>query len=305
MTRRRERKRIAALDPQTDFHEIFRNMATQELGWEHRFGLSFAFYRIFAVPRMAKLLAYTGHIQARPVKRMYDTGLLMYDLSYHGPEHPRGREVIRKLNTMHRRWQIENEDYLYVLASLVVVPIRFMDEYGWRRATAQEREANVLFYRRVGELMAIRDSPSTESEFEQFFDEYESRHLAPSDDGRSLMDATKPVAEDWFAGPLTFLADPFTRVLLGEHLSRCLGQQAAPFWARALVRAALTARAVALCVAPILRIPLITPEDPIGPYEGGYAMADLGVDSATADPERGHGSSQFDSAVRSSCRETP
>lgn len=282
MSRRQERKRIAALDPRTHYHEIFKQMATQELGWEHRFGLSLAFYRIFAVPRMAKLLAYTGNIQARPVKRMYDTGLLMYDLSYHGPDHARGREVIRKLNTMHRRWQIEDEDYRYVLASLVVVPIRFMDEFGWRHPTAQDREANVLFYQRVGELMAIRDIPSTYEEFERFFDEYEAEHLAPSDDGRSLMNATKPVAEDWFPGSLTFLADPLTRVLLGEDLARCLGQQPAPLWARSLVRAALTVRGTALRVAPILRIPLITPGDPVGPYQDGYTLDDLGTTRATA-----------------------
>ena len=287
MNRRQEKRRIAALDPETDYHEIFKHMATQDLGWEHRFGLSFAFYRIFAVPRMAKLLAHTGHIEARPIKRMYDTGLLMYDLSYHGPEHPRGREVIRKLNTMHRRWEIANEDYLYVLASLVVVPVRFMDEYGWRHPTAKEREANLAFYCRVGELMAIQDVPSTMQDFERYFDAYEAQHLAPSDDGRRLMNATKPVAEDWFPGPLTILADPLTRVLLGERISRCLGQDPAPAWARVLVRSALTIRGVALRVVPVLRIPLITPGDPVGPYEKGYTLDDLGPTGATAAESRG------------------
>lgn len=276
MSRRQRARQIATLDPRAEYHEVFKFMATQDLAWEHRFGLNLAFYRIFAVPRMAKLLVHTGEIEQRPVKRTYDTGLLMYDLSFYGPEHPRGREMIRKLNRMHRRWQIGNEDYLYVLAALVVVPMRFIDEYGWRHPTAQEREANFCFYHRVGELMAIRDIPATAEDMDQFFDAYEARHLAASEDGRLLMDATKAVAGNWFPRPLAFLADPIPRVLLGDDISRCVGQEPAPVWARALVRGLFAGRRLVRRVMPHRRGPLHLPGDPAGPYNEGYTLEDLG-----------------------------
>lgn len=286
-SRRHERERIAALDPERNYFEIFRFMATRDLGWEHRSGLNLAFYRIFAVPHMAKLLVHTGHIQAAPIKRTYDTGLLMYDLSYHGPEHPRGREVIRKINAMHRRWDIANEDHLYVLSAIAVLPLRFMDDFGWRSPTRQERQANFAFYRRVGELLGIRELPSTGAEFERLFDEYEAKQLAFSDEGRQLFRATQTVVADWFPGPLGVLADPFTKVILGDEVSRCLGQTPAPTWTRGLVRGALTVRRLAIRHTPIESRSLITPGDPVGPYESGYALDVLGAEEAVAT----HGSS--------------
>ena len=46
----------------------------------------------------ARLLLDTGEISERPIKRGYDTGIIMYELIYHGFEHPRGRQMVAALN---------------------------------------------------------------------------------------------------------------------------------------------------------------------------------------------------------------
>lgn len=68
-----------------------------------------------------------------------------------------------------------------------------------------------------------------------------------------------------------------TRVLLGDRVSRSLGQESAPGWARVLVRCTLQVRCLVLRVAPPLRRPLIMPGDPVGPYGNGYTLAELGL----------------------------
>jgi hypothetical protein len=154
-------QRLAALDPQTDDHEIYRTTALMEFPWEMRFGLNLAFYRTFAAPRIAALLAHTGEMERQPQKRAMDSGMFMYELIEHGLDHERGKEVVRRLNQMHRRWDIDNEDYVYVLAAFVVAPTRFIDENGWRKLTPVEREATASFYRQLGRHMAIRDLPES------------------------------------------------------------------------------------------------------------------------------------------------
>ena len=36
------------------------------------------------------------------------------------------------MNRMHGRYAISNDDYLYVLSTFVLVPIRWNHAYGWR-----------------------------------------------------------------------------------------------------------------------------------------------------------------------------
>lgn len=42
------------------------------------------------------------------------------------------------MNQMHGSYDISNEDMLYVLATFVVTPVRWLDEYGWRKMTDNE-----------------------------------------------------------------------------------------------------------------------------------------------------------------------
>ena len=62
---------------------------------------------------------------------------------------------------MHGAYDISNDDKLYVLSTFVVMPIRWLDAYGWRRLTEAERVASANYYRALGRHMGITGIPET------------------------------------------------------------------------------------------------------------------------------------------------
>jgi len=175
--------RIRQLDPDRDHEEIYRTSALLEFPWDTLMGLNLAFYRTFAVPSIARLLESTGEMVQRTRKRADDTGLLMFEMIQHGLTHERGRAAVRRLNQIHRRFAIPDDEYRYVLGCFVVVPIRWLDRFGWRRLCCHERRASYVFYRELGRHMGIPDVPDSYDAFAEFFDDYEARHLATARPG--------------------------------------------------------------------------------------------------------------------------
>jgi hypothetical protein len=171
------RRRIEALDPRRDFAEIYRLMGTHEFPWDMNQALSFALFRTYAVPSIGGLLARTGEFTERTQKRYDDTVLILDAVLEHGPTSDEGRTAIRRMNQMHRAHGIGNDDLRYVLATFVVMPIRWIDAYGWRRLTETERVASAEYYRDLGRRMGIRDIPGTWQAFARLLDAYEREHF--------------------------------------------------------------------------------------------------------------------------------
>jgi hypothetical protein len=184
------RRRIEALDPARDFAEIYRLMCTYEFPWDMNQALSFALFRTYAVPSIGGLLARTGEFTARPQKRYDDTVLLLDAVLEHGPTSDEGRTAIRRMNQMHRAYDIGDDDLRYVLATFVVMPIRWIDAYGWRRLTETERVAGAHYYRDLGRRMGIPDIPETWQAFARLLDAYERAHFAFDAGGRDVAEST-------------------------------------------------------------------------------------------------------------------
>jgi hypothetical protein len=141
--------RIQQLDPERDHLQIYQTMVRFEFPYDMKLGLNLAFDRGFAIPHVAKLLAETGELTQRTQRRIDDTGLLMYEILLNGLEHPRGRAALRRINQAHRPHSIANDDYVYALAALIVIPTRWLDRYGWRRPCCHERAASHAYYREL------------------------------------------------------------------------------------------------------------------------------------------------------------
>ena len=47
------------------------------------------------------------------------------------------------MNQLHGRFEIANEDFLYVLSTLALEPFRWNERFGWRRANEAERHGDV------------------------------------------------------------------------------------------------------------------------------------------------------------------
>jgi uncharacterized protein (DUF2236 family) len=182
--------RIEQLDPVADAFEIYRISSTHEFPWDYNQALSFALFRTYAVPSIGRLLAATGEFTTATQKRYDDTALILDAVQEHGHHSPQGLAAIRRMNQMHGSYDISNEDFLYVLSTFVVVPIRWIDEMGWRRLSEHERVAGANNYRELGKLMGMKDIPATHQEFAAYLDEYEREHFAYDPGGRAVADAT-------------------------------------------------------------------------------------------------------------------
>jgi hypothetical protein len=281
--RRARRTALAALDPWRDAHEIYRTIVLLDLPFELKLGLNLAFYRTFAAPRIAALLAHTGEMAHNPHKRAFDTGLIIYEIITHGFANQRSRQVIAALNRMHGRWPIAQEDHRYVLSAFVVAPTRFVDAWGWRGLTAQERIATACFYAELGTWMGIRDIPMTYDGFAQVFDEYEDRHLSPSTAGDHLMALTRGVIAEQLPRLLRPVARPLagrmTAALIDDRLAACLGLTPAGPGERATARAVFALRRALERRRPPRTDPSFTPGSAVAAHPDGYRLDDLGVDA--------------------------
>lgn len=155
------REALARLDPETNHHEIYRRLTLYEFPWDMTQALSFALYRTYAVPSIGRLLAETGEFTERTQQRYDDTGLILEAVLEHGFDHETGRTAVRRMNQMHRSYDISGDDLRYVLCTFVTTPIRWLDEFGWRRLTEGEKTASANYYRDLGRHMGITDIPRT------------------------------------------------------------------------------------------------------------------------------------------------
>jgi hypothetical protein len=273
-------RKSASLDPHTDAEQITRILATHEFPWDVTQALGFALFRTYAVPSIGRLLAETGEFTERTQKRYDDTGLLLDAVLEHGLETQPGRDAVRRINRMHGRYDISNDDLRYVLATFVVVPIRWLDRFGWRRLTEAEKTATATYYRRLGEHMGIQGIPATHQEFADLLDAYEKAHFAYDPGGRAVADATLDLMTTF--PPNSYaparLVRRFSYALMDDPLLEAFRYPRPARWERAAAAAALRARSRVVRWLPPRTEPFFARHSPnIRSYPNGYDVRDLGT----------------------------
>jgi hypothetical protein len=270
-------QRIAALDPQVDWLEIYRLSATYEFPWDYQRALELALFRTFAVPYIGDVLDRAGEFRERAQRRYDDTALLLAEVLDNGPDSPRGRAAIRRINQQHGRWSIPNEYMVYVLTTFVVVPVRWIERFGWRPLHPNERAAAYAYYARLGELMGIREVPAAYDEMAAWSDAYERVEFGHADGGRRTADATLALFASWQPSPLRRFSPALSRALMDAPLRDALGYPPAPAAAERLVTGALRTRALIERRLPPRRRSALTRESRyIRSYPDGYEIAELG-----------------------------
>ena len=283
------RRRIELLDPATDYHEIYRIMAAHEFPWDMNQALSFALFRTYAVPSIGGLLARTGEFLERPQQRYDDTTLLLDAVVEHGFGSVAARDAFRRINQMHGAYRITNDDMRYVLATFVVVPLRWMDAYGWRRFTDTEKVASANYYRRLGAHMNIKSVPGTYQEFIALADAYEREHFAFDAGGRAVAEstlrllATFPPNHRLPAG----LVRRASFALMDDPLLDAFGFPHPNPVFRSLVRAGLAARGRVLRLLPPRKKPRYARQlSNLRTYPRGYDVTQLGTFPASSNDGR-------------------
>ncbi|WP_174266182.1 oxygenase MpaB family protein [Streptomyces sp. 1-11] len=266
------------MDPVADAHEIYRLSAAFEFPWDYTRALELALYRTYAVPSIGRLLARTGELTERAQKRYDDTALLLDTVVEHGFAAPEGRTAIRRINQMHRSYDISDDDMRYVLSTFVVVPRRWIDAYGWRRLSRHEIVAATEYYRTLGRHLGIPGVPETYEEFEALLDGYEQAHFAWDEQARRVSDATLELMASWYPRPLAPLLRTATLALLDESLLRAFRYQPPGPVSSALVRRAVRTRGRLVRLLPPRRAPHFARQNrEIKSYPNGYRPADLGT----------------------------
>ena len=82
MRRDHWQRKIAELDPETQYEEIARLAYYYEFPWDYQQALSFALFRTYAVPSIGRLLFDTGEFTERTQKRHDDTALVLESMLF-------------------------------------------------------------------------------------------------------------------------------------------------------------------------------------------------------------------------------
>jgi len=269
---------IQNLDPVTDHHQIAFLLTCHCFWWDMEKALEFALFRTFAVPSISKLLSQTGEFRQRPRKRYDDTELIMYEILEHGYDSERAKRAFRRMNDMHRRFNISNEDYLYVLSTFLFMPIYWMEKYGWRPYTSAEKLASYYYFCEVGKRMNIKDIPNSYEAFEAFHQQYEREHFRYSETNKEIGTYTTNLLLGMYLPKfLFFLGRPIIYALMDKELCEAMGIPFQPAWLRSSVYRLMRLRAAILRRMPERKKPYFGTQVKRPTYPKGYEIEELGT----------------------------
>ena len=271
---------IKALDPETDHERIVHLTSCYEFPFDITRALEFALFRTYCVPSISGLLARTGEFEQRPQKRYDDTDIIISEMMEQGYSSARGREALERMNRMHGRFKISNDDFLYVLSTFVFEPVRWVDRYGWRPMCGQERLAMFHFWRAVGQRMGIEDVPDDYAAFDTFNRVYERDNYRYSDTNARIGEATVALFAGWFPGPVRPMVRASIRAMLDDDLIGAFGfRPPSPFMRRA-VRSAVRMRGRLSGWLPRRSSPRLRSDMRRPSYPEGHTMDQLGPPDA-------------------------
>ena len=219
-------RRIETLDPQRDYHAITRLFFEDFANIMLLPGFT-GFMMNFAAPRVSRILAATGEIEHRVAKRFLDTALLARTVSDHGLGAPGpGRDAARRVNAMHRRYDIHEDDFVIVACDQLVMNLKIVDEFGWRPVTAAERASLLLHYAHETRYFGGRKPiPSTLDEAFAFWDHYLNTQLAYEPQNERMADTMLRFIKTLFPSPLRPLVAPMLLAQVDPRILRATGKK--------------------------------------------------------------------------------
>jgi hypothetical protein len=269
---------IRRLDPVTDHQRIAFLTSLQEFPWDTTRSLELALFRAFAVAKGTGLLAGTGEFTNRTQKRYDDTVLLLAEILEHGYDSPRGKAALRRINQMHGRYAIPNDEFLYVLSTFVFEPIRWNERFGWRPLHRNEKLASFYFWREIARRMAIRDVPEDYDTFERYYDDFARQYYRFAPENLALARATRDLFLSWYLPkPLWPLGRPFIHGMMDDQLLDAVGLARPHPVIRRVTHGAVRLRSRIIRRLPARSRPRLITRQRHPTYPNGYAIEELGV----------------------------
>ncbi len=276
--KRKITQRLATLDPGKDYEEIVYLLQCYEFPWDYERALEFALFRTYAAPSISALLYKTGEFVSRPRKRYDDTELILYEITENGFDSERGRAALRRMNQMHGRFPIANEDFLYVLSTFVFEPIRWIDRFGWRLLRENEKQGIFQFYRELGQRMNIKDIPQDFNSFEHYNIEYERAHFRYAEVNNHIGSATRDLLLGFYLPKFMWpFGKLFINALMDEPLCESFGFYKPPVLFQHIMKNILKLRGKLLRYFPERSRPRLGTQVKRPTYPEGYNIEELGT----------------------------
>jgi len=271
-------QRIAQLDAWHDHQEIVYLLTCHVYPWDIERALEFALFRTYAVPAISGLLSRTGELTKRPQKRYDDTEIIMYTLAEHGYDSELGRKALRRMNQMHGRFSIPNDQMLYVLTTFIYEPTRWIERYGWRASAENEKLATFYFYREVGRRMNIKNIPDDYHELEQFNIEYERQYFRYAPSNRAVGDATCELFLSFYLPKRLWpLGRPLLYAMMDKPLLDAFGFPHPSSLLRRVTTGGLKLRSKVMRYWPEPARPILGSQRKRSTYPKGYQIEELGT----------------------------
>jgi hypothetical protein len=267
---------IRTLDPRADHQRIVFLSSCFDFPFDTTRALEFALFRTFCIPSIASLLDRTGEFGRRAQKRYDDTDIIVSEMLEFGYASERGQRALARMNELHGRFRIANDDFRYVLSTFIFEPIRWNERFGWRPMCEQERLAMFYFWREVGRRMRIADLPEDYAAFERFNRDYERERMRYTEANRRVGAATVAMFAGWFPRPLAPLVRSAIYAMLDDTLIKAFGFPQPSRAMRSLVPAALRLRARLVRRLPPRRRPRLRTAMTRPSYPAGYRIEELG-----------------------------
>lgn len=253
-----------------------------DFAWDINKALEFALLRTYGAPSISSLLDRTNETVGRPQKRYDDTVLIVVEILLNGLDSPRATRAYKRLNDMHGRYRIANDDFLYVLSTFIFSPIDWIARYGRRALTQAEIDDWFFFWRAFGERMGIQNIFADMAEFRAFQEDFERTSYAPSPSNGKVARGSMNVVLNGYFVPhfMRPLGYRIVMALCAPHLVAALGYREPSRLFRGAVNFLMQCRRAFLRRVPLKRNP-IPQYSGAKTYPEGYEIEELGTFKAS------------------------
>jgi hypothetical protein len=280
---------IEQLDPERDHQRIVHLSFGYEFPWDSIRALEIALYRTYCVPSISALLDRTAEFPHDTQRRYDDTSILVAEMCEWGYEDGRGRAALERMNWAHAHYKIANDDFLYVLSTFIYEPVRWIDQFGWRKTCANEKLGYYWFWREVGRRIGIADIPPSYDSFEAWSRAYERQHFRFAESNRRVGSSTRDLFTKWFPRVLTPAVRYSIYAMLDDDMIAAFGFPKPLPATRPLLRFALTMRGRLVRWLPPRRQAHFFTDDRNRTHPDGYRIAELGPTRLVAAEHRRQG----------------
>jgi hypothetical protein len=260
VTRKRQlgyalKRQIAALDPERDHEEVAR--LTLEVLYGDPIGvhagLLIGFSRQVAVPSIARVIyrGGGGDTMHDVSRRIDDTLALFGAFLKWGPSSPEGRAAIARMERIHARFPITDEQKRYTLATLIFEADRIGERLVTDQFTAGQREATWRFWSSVAEQMPLGGLPATPEELRRWMFDYEREHWTYTNHAHRVVERFfEDWTTRWFPRPTRALGRQVLLAMMDDALRAALHLEAPSEHLERLLRASARASSSLTLIRP-------------------------------------------------------